>query len=97
MTGRWDITIATPIGKLAVALELHERDGVIEGIARGATETTPLIDPVLVGDRLTWSQVITRPMRLNLTFEVTIDGDTLSGTSKAGRLPPSKVSGKRAG
>jgi len=75
----------------------HERDGVIEGIARGATETTPLIDPVLVGDRLTWSQEITRPMRLNLTFEVTIDGDTLSGTSKAGRLPPSKVSGKRAG
>jgi len=74
---------------------LRERDGIIEGIARGAAGSTPLIDPILDGSRLTWSQAITRPMRLNLTFDVTIDGDTLSGTSKAGRLPSSKVSCRR--
>jgi hypothetical protein len=34
-------------------------------------------------------------MRLNLAFAVTIDGDTLTGTSKAGRLPASKVTGRR--
>lgn len=96
VAGQWELTIATPIGKLAVVLEIHERDGIISGTARGAAESTPLIDPVLVGDRLTWSQAISKPIRLNLTFDVTIDDDTLSGTSKAGRLPSSRVSGKRA-
>jgi hypothetical protein len=34
-------------------------------------------------------------MRLDLAFAVTVDGDTLTGTSKAGRLPSSKVTGRR--
>jgi hypothetical protein len=34
-------------------------------------------------------------MRLNLAFAVTVDGDTLAGTSRAGRLPASKVTGRR--
>jgi len=95
VAGVWNITIATPIGKQSVVLELTETDGVVAGLARGDAENTPLIAPVLDGNRLTWAQSITRPMRLNLTFDVTVDGDTLIGTSKAGKLPTSKVTGRR--
>jgi hypothetical protein len=35
-------------------------------------------------------------MRLNLTFDVTVTGDELTGRAKAGRLPSSKVSGHRS-
>jgi hypothetical protein len=41
-----------------------------------------LRDILLEGNRLTWAQSITKPMRLNLTFDVTIDGDQIHGTSK---------------
>jgi hypothetical protein len=34
-------------------------------------------------------------MRLNLTFDVTIDDDEMTDRSKAGRLPSSKVTGHR--
>jgi hypothetical protein len=95
ITGNWNITIATPLGTQFVVLELTETAGIVAGIARGKAESTPLIDPVLDGDRLSWRQSITKPMRLNLTFDVTISGDTLNGTSKAGMLPASKVSGTR--
>jgi hypothetical protein len=95
LTGTWNISISTPIGTQSVVLELTENDGVIEGIAKGNAESTPLINPVLDGNRLTWKQSITKPMRLNLTFEVIIDADTLTGTSKAGMLPTSKVTGRR--
>lgn len=44
---------------------------------------------------MTWQQRITKPMRLNLTFDVLLDGDTMTGTSKAGRLPSSGVTGRR--
>ncbi len=96
ITGSWNVKISTPIGTQAVVLKLTEKDGAVEGVAKGDVETTPLITPVLNGNRLTWKQSITKPMRLNLTFDVIIDGDTLSGTSKAGMLPTSKVFGTRA-
>lgn len=93
--GTWDLSISTPIGKITAVVELLRTDGGLHGIAHGAGEEVPLSDVALDGDRLTWRQAVTRPMRLNLAFAVTVDGDTLTGTSKAGRLPASTVTGRR--
>ncbi|MGX1548258.1 hypothetical protein [Streptomyces adustus] len=93
--GTWNLSVSTPIGRIGAVVELREQDGLLTGVARGAEEEVPLSDITLDGDRLTWKQAVTRPLRLNLTFDVTVDGDTLQGTSRAGRLPPSKVTGER--
>ncbi|MGW5107556.1 hypothetical protein [Nocardia sp. NPDC004123] len=93
--GVWDLTIITPIGRMRPVVELRTEGGLLVGTVHGAGENLPLQDIALNGDRLTWKQSITRPMRLDLTFAVTVDGDTLTGTSKAGRLPSSKVTGRR--
>jgi len=93
--GTWDLSISTPIGKINSVVELRRQDGVLTGAAHGAGEQVPLDDVALDGDRLTWKQAVTKPMRLNLAFALKVDGDTLTGTSKAGRLPASKVSGRR--
>jgi len=93
--GNWNLSISTPIGKMKVVVELRRYDGVLTGTAHSAEEAVPLNDVVLDGDRLTWKQAVTKPMRLNLAFDVTVDGDTLHGTSKAGRLPSSRVTGER--
>ncbi|WP_181697651.1 hypothetical protein [Nocardia sp. GTS18] len=93
--GTWNMSIATPIGKIDAVVEIREQDGVLTGVARGAGEDVPLTELRAQGDRLTWKQAVTKPLRLNLAFDVTVDGDTLRGTSKAGRLPSSKVVGER--
>ncbi|MGM7649172.1 hypothetical protein ACSVDM_30030 [Nocardia sp. JW2] len=93
--GTWNMSIATPIGKIDAVVEIREQDGVLTGVARGAGEDVPLTELRADGDRLTWKQAVTKPLRLNLAFDVTVDGDTLRGTSKAGRLPSSKVVGER--
>ncbi|MFJ9036883.1 hypothetical protein ACIRF8_09895 [Streptomyces sp. NPDC102406] len=93
--GTWNLSVSTPIGTTEAVVELRERHGNLTGTAHGAGEVVPLSDIVLNGDRLTWKQAITKPVRLNLAFDVTVDGDTLRGTSKAGRLPASKVTGER--
>ncbi|HEX6345224.1 hypothetical protein [Umezawaea sp.] len=96
--GTWDLVVETPIGRQRATLELSTRDGVLRGVARDPErgEEVVLGDLVVDGDRLTWTQSITRPLRLNLAFDVTVGGDGMTGYSKAGRLPRSRVTGRRA-
>jgi hypothetical protein len=93
--GTWDVTIDTLIGKMAVVFDISEVDGAIHGTARSDSETVEFTDVVADGKKLTWSQVVTTPMQLTLKFDVDVDGDAMTGTSKAGSFPASKVYGSR--
>ncbi|MFB7719362.1 hypothetical protein [Nocardia sp. NPDC056100] len=93
--GIWDLTISTPIGKIKAEVELRRDGDLLSGTAQGVGEQVPLRELALDGNELTWKQAVTKPMRLNLAFAVTIAGESLSGTAKAGRLPASKVIGQR--
>ncbi|MGE7759738.1 DJ-1/PfpI family protein [Peribacillus sp. NPDC097895] len=93
--GRWDITISTPIGKLSVLLDLSSKDGQMEGIAKQGEEIVSLDNLMLKGDKLYWSMKVTKPMRLNLKFIVSIDKKNMYGEAKAGLLPSSKLAGHR--
>jgi hypothetical protein len=93
--GTWNIVIATPIGKQVVVLEIATRDGKLAGTARQGAEVVELLDPVVDGNRMTWTQHVTRPLRLTLKFDVSVDGATMTGTAKAGILPTSKLRGER--
>ncbi|MCM3698729.1 DJ-1/PfpI family protein [Paenibacillus macerans] len=94
--GDWDAMIATPVGKMQIKLSISTSSGVIQGNAIQGDETVPFLDPFLQDNKLTWSLRITKPMRLNLKFEAIVDGDDMIGVAKAGMLPSSKLSGKRA-
>jgi hypothetical protein len=97
--GTWDLVIETPIGTQRATVELSTADGVLRGVARDPRhgDRVPLADLALTGNRLIWAQSITRPLRLNLRFELVVEGDRLTGRSKAGRLPASTVTGQRVG
>ena len=99
IVGTWLLRMKTPIGTIEADYRFEEEDGVIHGNASGSGETTPLTDVVVENDasgqRVTWRQSITRPLRLNLDYDVIVNGDSLSGESRAGRLPRTRVTGKR--
>ncbi|GFZ95939.1 hypothetical protein GCM10008018_47930 [Paenibacillus marchantiophytorum] len=93
--GRWSTVIATPLGKMPVILSIETSNGQITGEAQQGSEVTAFQDPVRMGNQLSWSQRVTKPMRLNLKFEVTVEGDRMTGTAKAGLLPASRLVGER--
>jgi len=99
LVGTWDLAMRTPIGTMHATAAFRDEDGTLTGTATGTKETVPLRDvrtsPVDAGLRVTWSQTITTPMRLHLDFDVVVDGDGMSGRSKAGRLPGTTVTGIR--
>jgi hypothetical protein len=95
LSGTWDVTIKTPIGSLAVVYTFTETVDAQSGSATLKDETVPLRDLAVDGTRATWRQSVTKPLRLTLDFDVMIDGDRMTGLSRAGRLPRSTVTGIR--
>jgi hypothetical protein len=93
LIGDWDLAIKTPIGSLQILYTFTDDGGTLSGSATGRGETVSLHDITVAGQRVTWRQSVTKPMRLNLDFDVVVDGDRLAGHSKAGRLPRSTVTG----
>jgi hypothetical protein len=94
--GEWDIVIATPIGRQKVRLVIGDTDGRLTGTATHGDETVPFQNVNVDGDRLRWTQDVAKPFPLNVKFDVTLSGDAMSGTAKAGVFPASKLSGHRA-
>lgn len=99
IAGTWRLRMKTPVGTIEADYRFDDANGVIRGSASGAGETTPLTDVAVEdgpnGERVTWRQRISKPLRLNLEFDVIVDGDTLAGESRAGRLPRTRVTGER--
>jgi hypothetical protein len=97
--GTWMLTMRTPVGSIHAEMTFTSDGGVLSGSAVGKSETVVLsrisTQGVPEGERVLWSQSITKPMRLNLDFDVVVNGDELNGFSRAGRLPRSEVVGRR--
>lgn len=99
LPGTWALTMRTPVGSIRADLTFLADGEGLRGTATGADETVELHDiatsAVDGGERVTWRQSITKPLRLHLNFDVVVTGDTMTGHSRAGRLPRSSVSGTR--
>ncbi|WP_052409964.1 CocE/NonD family hydrolase [Paenibacillus durus] len=96
--GTWDFTIKTPIGKQHPVIEFSTVGGMLKGISRNPAngEETPLVDLQLDGNRLTWSQTVTQPIRTNSRFDMILDGDSMTGKVKVGAMPmKAEVTAKR--
>jgi len=100
ITGNWNVRMKTPIGSINAVFTFVEADGSLTGSAESGGAVAPMRDLATIPQAdgtttVTWSQSVTKPMRLNLDFEITVTGDTLSGFSRAGRLPRASVEGSR--
>lgn len=99
--GQWNTRMKTPIGSVDVVFTFTNQGGELKGSASSKGEESELRDIVVTrllegGETVTWNQAVTKPMRLNLEFDVVVKGDTMVGHSRAGRLPRSVVKGTRA-
>lgn len=101
IVGTWDVRLRTPIGSIDAVYTFTDDGGGLAGTAATAREEVPLHEiaarPGPDGQEVTWRQSVTKPLRLNLDFEVVVSGDGMQGHSRAGRLPRSGVTGVRRG
>jgi hypothetical protein len=99
ITGTWDLRMATPIGSIDATYVFSEDAAGLRGVATSRDESAEVrsleVESRPEGEGVSWDQRITRPIRLDLHFEVVVTGDQLTGVSRAGKLPSTRVTGKR--
>jgi hypothetical protein len=94
--GKWNITVQTPMGAQSSTLELVTDGAGLTGSQSGNGESGAIYEGRVEGDTASWKVDITRPMSLTVSFSATVDGDSISGTAKAGMFPKSTFVGTRA-
>jgi hypothetical protein len=94
--GDWHVTMDTPMGEQSVGLTLSTEGGELSGRAHTAFGIQDFGGGTVDGDRLAWKVTVTSPMRMELSFDATVDGDAIAGTVDAGPLGRAPFHGTRA-
>ena len=93
--GTWNTTIDSPMGKQTGTLTIKTDGASFSGSmasAQGTQEVSGKVD----GNTLTWGSKLTQPFPIDLEFTVTVDGDSMTGSVKAGAFGSSPLKGERA-
>ena len=95
--GKWDCTVATPMGDQDFVLTIVPNGDRFSGEASGSVGSMTIPDGMIDGDTLKWSMTISKPMTITLACEAGITGDSLDGNVRAGIFGSFPIRGKRAG
>lgn len=93
--GIWKTVTMTPMGEQQATLVLSSEGGQLTGTNRTAMGEVTIEDGVIDGNAARWAMRIRVPFPMMLEANVTIEGDTLAGTVKAGMLGTSRITGTR--
>ncbi|MGL5851804.1 MAG: hypothetical protein ACRCZD_13585 [Phycicoccus sp.] len=96
VAGTWNITVSTPLGAQKGTLDVTVDGSTLAGTAQILGGSTPLTDGSVDGNEMRFVITVTNPMKIDLNFHLLVDGDTLTGTAKAGPIGEQKVVGERA-
>jgi hypothetical protein len=93
--GAWKTKVNSPMGVQEGELSITTSGDSFTGTMKGREGEQPISGKV-DGGTLTWSAKITQPFPLTLDFTVTVDGDAMTGSVKAGAFGSSPLTGVRA-
>jgi hypothetical protein len=94
--GTWNLTMQTPMGERRSTLTLAAAGGTLTGSQEAEGNTTDIAEGSVNGNELSWKVSITSPMPLTLTFNGTVDGNSINGTADTGMFGSFPFEGTRA-
>ena len=92
--GRWNVTMEMAVGAQKIILLIDSAEDAFSGRVESAMGNF-VVSGSVAGNRLRWEMKAKKPMPITVNFDVTIEGDSMSGTAKLGIFGKAKVSGGR--
>lgn len=84
VNGAWKLLATSPMGDQQSTLRLTAAGEALQGVQEDALGAHEIRDGRIVGDAVSWSISIARPIAITLGFTGVVDGDQMSGKVKAG-------------
>lgn len=94
--GRWECTVAAPMGEQSFVLTVQSAGGAFTGRAEGNIGAMD-VEGDVTGNTIAWPMRVPKPMPITLNCEATVDGDTLEGSVGAGFFGTFPIRGTRIG
>jgi hypothetical protein len=94
--GTWNLTMNTQMGERRSTLTLSTSGSTLTGKQEAEGNTTDIAEGTVNGNDVSWQVSITNPMPLTLTFNGTVDGNSLTGTADTGMFGSFPFEGTRA-
>jgi hypothetical protein len=92
--GSWKVTLSTPVGPQVMHLHIVTQGENFTGRIESPMGNLDIAGSAK-GNVLHWIAEVTKPMSIKVTFDVVVDGDTMSGTAKMGFFGKAKLTGER--
>ena len=96
VSGKWNLTIKTPMGDQKGVLSLAQDGDKLTGDMSGAMGAVPIENGRVEGKSLKWNAKVTSPMPITLEFDGKLDGGNIAGSVKLGAFGSSSFSGTPA-
>lgn len=93
--GTYDVVVKSPMGDQSSKLTVKPDGDRFTGSMAGGLGTMDITDGTVEGNTIRWTMNMTVPMPMALECEATIDGDSVTGTVKAGAFGAFPLSGSR--
>jgi hypothetical protein len=95
VAGTYECVTKTPMGDQKSDVTIVVDGDTFSGTNAGAMGSMEMENGNVEGNKLTWTMKMTVPMPMTLEGEATVDGDTITGTVKAGAFGSFPLSGTR--
>ena len=95
VAGSYECVTKTPMGDQKSVLTVNVSGDSWTGTNAGAQGSLDVCDGKVDGNTLTWKMNMTVPMPMTLEGTATVDGDTITGSVKAGMFGSMPLSGTR--
>ncbi|WP_290579839.1 hypothetical protein [Ketobacter sp.] len=82
--GTWHVTIKAPTGNQETQLVIQQEGDTIVGVQKGQSMDSPIHDAALNGNQIQWINHVSKPFKLKVKFNGTVDGNRMTGKCKAG-------------
>jgi len=92
--GHWNVIIESPLGQQRREMTINAGTDTFRASVTG-TEGTHDVSGTIDGNRLTWTDQVTSPVKLTLHFDVAVDGDAMTGVVKLGIFGEAKFMATR--
>jgi cytochrome P450 len=84
LEGTWNLVVKGPTGPQPTVLVMARAGDTMTGTQSGQGTSTSVTDVQIDGNKVSWVNHVTKPIKLKATFTGEISGNTMTGKCKAG-------------